>query len=97
MKKNLLDILFEIVNNYHPKIFTRLKIELSPPKFLGTKLANEIYEPTVHCKVGKLASHQSCEISRRYKPDVIPEDLLRTKIISSNFQQEMKHRKQNSK
>ena len=66
-KKNEHDIIFENLNKYHPKI--NLTIEVSPCKFLGTKIINNKGNLTteVFRKTPKLPLHWSSRVPKRCK------------------------------
>ena len=80
--------LFNIINNYHPKItFT---VEENPEKFLDTniKITDGKVTTSVHRKVNKLPTHWSSRVPKRYKRNTINGDLHRSYVISSNFENE---------
>ena len=67
-KKNVEDIFFRRLNNYHQYI--KPTIEISPPKLLDTKSADGIYKTTVHRKTTKFQIHWSSEVPKRYKYNI---------------------------
>ena len=68
------DYLFNQMNSYHPNI--KLTIELSPSKFLDTKLTNisGIYKFNVHRKQTKLPIPWTSKVPKRYKCNTINGD-----------------------
>ena len=86
-KKNQVDTLITKLNNYHPKI--RFTVEKNVEKFLDTKL--EMKEVEYHTKVSrnrKLPMHWSSKVPKKFKRNVINNDLHRASKISSNFEYE---------
>ena len=88
--KNEFDQVFHALNNYHHNI--KLTIEISPTKFLDTKLINSEgkYITKVHRKQAKLPIHWSSKVPKRYKRNTITIDLHRAENISSNMNEEIK-------
>ena len=74
-RKHKFDEVFQALNNYHENI--KLKIELSPSKFLETHLVNVEgkYITKAHRKESKVPIHWSSKISKQYKRNTIKTDL----------------------
>ena len=88
-QKNTCDVLYNAINNYHPKI--KLTIETNPQRFLDTEIAhiNGTIETRVHRKKTKLPIPRTSNIPKRYKRNSIKTELYRAKRISSNFTSEV--------
>ena len=88
-KKNVPDELCFRLDNYHRNI--KLTIEISPVKFLDTKLVNlnGKIEIKVYRKLNKLPVPWSSNIPKRYKRNVINGDLHRAKRIATDFDKEI--------
>ena len=87
-KLNAPDKLLEFLNSYHPNI--KLTCEISPNKFLDTKInnTNNVITTEVYRKKTKLTTHWSSCIPKRYKRNAINGNLNRAKRITSNFENE---------
>ena len=86
-KKNQEDTLIENLNSYHPKI--RFTVEKNIGKFLDTKL--EMKDGEYQTKVSrnrKLPMHWSSKVPKKFKRNVINNDLDRASKISSNLEYE---------
>lgn len=89
-KKNVPDVLFNELNNYHPKI--NLTIEVNPSKFLDSKInvdkqgniTTEVFR-----KETKLPVPWKSKSPKRYKRNALLGDLHRAYRISSNFNREI--------
>ena len=83
------NVLFDWLNNYHPKI--KLTIEVNPSKFLDTKLTNinGVYKFNFYRKNTKLPSPWTSKTPKLSKRSAINGDLHRSKWISSNFDEEI--------
>ena len=82
-KKNQEDTLILKLNSYHPKI--RFTVEKDVEKFLDTKL--EMKDGEYHTKVSrnrKLPMHWSSKVPKKFKRNIINNDLHRASKISSN-------------
>ena len=93
-KKHEEDLLFKKLNNYHPKI--KLIIEINPPKFLHTEITilnNEVVT-SVHRKESKLPVPWEFKVPKHYKRKTLLGELHHAKMISSNFQKEVKNIKE---
>ena len=88
-QKNTSDVLYDALNNYHPKI--KLTIETNPQRFLDTEIThiNGTIETRVHRKKRKLPIPWTSNIPKRYKRNSIKTELYRAKRISSNFTNEI--------
>ena len=88
-KKNVPDELCFRLDNYHRNI--KLTIEISPVKFLDTKLVNlnGKIETKVYRKLNKLPVPWSSNIPKRYKRNAINGDLHRAKRIATDFDNEI--------
>ena len=88
-QKNTSDVLYDALNNYHPKI--KLTIETNPLRFLDTEIIhiNGTIETKVHRKKTKLPIPWTSNIPKRYKRNSIKTELYRAKQISSNFASEV--------
>ena len=88
-KKDEFDKVFHALNNYHENI--KLTIEISPSKFLDTKLINVEgkYIAKVHRKESKIPIHLSSKIPKQYKRNTITTDLHRARNRTSNMKEEI--------
>ena len=88
-QKNTSDVLYDALNNYHPKI--KLTIETNPQRFSDTEIIhiNGTIETKVHRKKTKLPIPWTSNISKRYKRNSIKTELYRAKRISSKFASEV--------
>ena len=86
--KNLLDKLFQKLNNYHQNI--KLTIEVNSSKFLDMEIMtnNDITEASVVVAESKISNHWSSAVPKKYKRNAILGDLHRLHKISSNFELE---------
>ena len=86
--KGQTDVMFENINNFHPKI--NFTVEVNPEKFLDTKIKLENGNVTteVYRKPRKFPPPWSSHIPKRYKRNIINGDLNRAYRISTNFEQE---------
>ena len=94
-KKNDVDKLFEELNSYDENI--ELTLEVSPTKFLDTKLVGENGGITtqVFSKSTKLPVHWSSKIPVKYKRKAITGELHRAaRQIASDFDKELKRIRQ---
>ena len=82
-------MLYNAINNYHPKI--KLTIETNPQRLLDTEIThiNGTIETRVHRKKTKLPIPWTSNIPKRYKRNSIKTELYRAKRISSNFTSEV--------
>ena len=87
-KKNEVDLLFNDLNNCYQNI--KLTLEVNPERFSDTNLEFQIgiLITSVHHKETKLPTPWYSKIPKKYKPNVIIEDLHRSKRISSDFTKE---------
>ena len=87
-QENTTDILYEVLNNYHPKV--KLTIETNPLRFLDTEIIhnNSMIETRVHRKKTKLPTPWTSNIPKQYKRNTIKAELYPAKCISSNFTNE---------
>ena len=87
--KDVPDKLFESMNSYHDRM--KFTIEISPDKFLDTKLVieNGIYTTEVYRKPMKYPVPWSSQIPKRYKRNTVNGDLYRSQRISNNFPKEV--------
>ena len=83
------NVLFDLLNNYHANI--KLTIELNPSKLLDNKLTNinRFYKFIVYQKVTKLPSPWTLKPPKHYQQNTINGNLYCSKIISSNFDEEI--------
>ena len=88
-QKNTSDVLYDALNNYHPKI--KLTIETNPQRFLDTEIIhiNGTIETKVHRKKIKLPISWTSNIPKRCKRNSTKTELYRAKRISSNFASEV--------
>ena len=88
-QKNTCDVLYNAINNYHPKI--KLTIETNPQRFLDTEIThiNGTIETRVHRKKTKLPTPWTSNIPKRYNRNSIRTELYSAKRISSNFTSEV--------
>ena len=85
--KSQQDVLFDVLNNFHPNI--KLTTEVNPVKFLDTKiiLSNEVVVTTqIYLKENKKAVPWVFKIPKRYKRNTISGDLHRSTILAKIFQ-----------
>ena len=85
--KSQQDVLFEVLNNFHPNI--KLTTEVNRVKFLDTKiiLNNEVVVTTqIYLKENKKAVPWVFKIPKRYKRNTISGDLHRSAILAKMFQ-----------
>ena len=82
-------MLYDVLNNYHPKI--KLTIKTNPQRFLDTQIThiNGTIETQVHGKKTKLPIPWTSNVPDRYKRNSIKTELYRAKRISSNFTNEV--------
>ena len=78
-QKNTCDVLYNAINNYHPKI--KLTIETNPQRFLDTEIThiNGTIETRVHRKKTKLLIPWTSNIPKRYKRNSIKTELYYAK------------------
>ena len=78
------------MNKYHPNI--NLTVEVSPSNFLDRKVYrdNDELKCAACHKEMKLLFHWTFAVKKHYKKNVIIGDLYRVKILSSNFEQEVR-------
>ena len=88
-KRNEPDVLLDKLNNCHPKI--KFTIEISPEKFLDTKLINKdgVHTTEVFRKTTKQPVNWKSRIPKRYKRNTINGDLYRSSKISCNIAKEI--------
>ena len=69
----------------------KLTIEVSPTKFLDTKLScvYHIYKIMLHRKTAKVPIHWSLKVPKRHKYNLFFGDFQRVKRISANFDDEV--------
>ena len=85
--KSQQDVLFDVLNNFHPNI--KLTTEVNPVKFLDTKiiLSNEVVVTTqIYLKENKKAVPWVFKIPKRYKRNTISGDLHRSTFLAKIFQ-----------
>lgn len=82
------DTLFTKMNNFHKNI--KFEVEINLEKFLDTKLerSGNIYNTTVN-RNGKLPMHWSSKVPKKFKRNIINNDLHRASRISSDFVKEV--------
>ena len=92
-KKNEEDTLLPKLNAYHENI--KFTVESNLSKFLDTKLQlqNGNYSTSVN-RNRKLPMHWSSNVPKKFKRNIINNDLHRAQKISSNFSNEVKEIKQ---
>ena len=78
------------MNKYHPNI--NLTVEVSPSNFLDRKIYrdNDELKCAAYHKEMKLLFHWTSAVKKHYKKNFIIGDLHRVKILSSNFEQEVR-------
>ena len=88
-QKNTCDVLYNAINNYHPKI--KLTLETNSQRFLDTEIThiNGTIETQVHRKKTKLPIPWTSNIPKRHKRNSIKTELYCAKRISSNFTSEV--------
>ena len=88
-KKDQPDELLEKLNTYHPNI--NFTVEENPSHFLDTKFRykNGKFERSVYTKPGKIPTHWSSQIPKKWKRNAITGALHRAKRISTNLIQDI--------
>ena len=86
--------MFKKLNNYHTKI--KLTIGINPPRFLDTEIVilNNEAVTFIHRKEIKLCVPWVSKVPKHYKRNTLLGELHPAKMISSNFQKEVKNIKE---
>ena len=94
-RKNVNDELFQNLNCYYTNI--KLTLEENPRKFLDTEIIrkNNTTSIQVFTKLTKFPVHWSSKIPTNYKRNAITSELHRAKKIATDFDKELRRKKQN--